>query len=120
MTGKQDDLLRLLTAANLSNDVGRFGVGLISRFEREMHASRAADIDVVYTSGYGFPAWRGGPMFYADRVGLAKVYERVSAFHRELGQRWKPAPLLERLAREGSTFKAFDKGRASELAGTTA
>ncbi len=81
----------------------------------EGFASRAADIDVVYTNGYGFPAWRGGPMFYADRVGLAKVYERVSAFHRELGQRWEPAPLLARLAREGSTFKAFDKSRAAEL-----
>ena len=91
-----------------------------ARVLEEGYASRAADIDVVYTSGYGFPTWRGGPMFYADRVGLAKVYERVSAFHRELGQRWKPAPLLERLAREGSTFKAFDKTRASELAGTTA
>jgi 3-hydroxyacyl-CoA dehydrogenase len=86
----------------------------------EGYASRAADIDVVYTNGYGFPAWRGGPMFYADRVGLKKVYERVSAFHRELGQRWAPAPLLARLAREGSTFKAFDQSRASELAGTTA
>jgi 3-hydroxyacyl-CoA dehydrogenase len=85
----------------------------------EGYASRAADIDVVYTNGYGFPAWRGGPMFYADRVGLAKVYDRVSAFHRELGQRWEPAPLLARLAREGSTFKAFDKSRA-ELAGATA
>jgi len=86
----------------------------------EGFASRAADIDVVYTNGYGFPAWRGGPMFYADRVGLAKVYERVSAFHRDLGQRWAPAPLLARLAREGSTFKAFDKSRASDLAGATA
>jgi 3-hydroxyacyl-CoA dehydrogenase len=53
-------------------------------------------------------------MFYADRVGLAKVFERVSAFHRELGQRWEPAPLLARLAKEGSTFKEFDKSRASE------
>jgi 3-hydroxyacyl-CoA dehydrogenase len=86
----------------------------------EGYASRAADIDVVYTNGYGFPAWRGGPMFYADRVGLAKVYERVSAFHRELGQRWAPAPLLARLAREGSTFKAFDQSRAAELTGATA
>lgn len=59
-------------------------------------------------------------MFYADRVGVAKVHERVSAFHRELGQRWAPAPLLARLAREGSTFKAFDKSRASDLAGATA
>jgi 3-hydroxyacyl-CoA dehydrogenase len=59
-------------------------------------------------------------MFYADRVGLAQVYDRIAAFHRELGQRWAPAPLLARLAREGSTFKAFDQNRATELAGTTA
>ena len=91
-----------------------------ARVLEEGYASRAADIDVVYTNGYGFPAWRGGPMFYADRVGLAKVYERVSAFHRDLGQRWEPAPLLARLAREGSTFKAYDQSRASELAGATA
>jgi 3-hydroxyacyl-CoA dehydrogenase len=91
-----------------------------ARVLEEGYASRAADIDVVYTNGYGFPAWRGGPMFYADRVGLATVYERVSAFHRELGQRWQPAPLLARLAREGSTFKAYDKSRASDLAGATA
>ena len=91
-----------------------------ARVLEDGYASRAADIDVVYTNGYGFPAWRGGPMFYADRVGLAKVYERVSAFHRELGQRWQPAPLLARLAREGSTFKAYDKSRAADLAGATA
>ncbi|HEY1303017.1 MAG TPA: 3-hydroxyacyl-CoA dehydrogenase NAD-binding domain-containing protein [Vicinamibacterales bacterium] len=81
----------------------------------EGFALRAADIDVIYTTGYGFPAWRGGPMFYADRVGLKTVYERVSAFHREFGDRWTPAPLLERLAREGKTFQAMDRG-ASELA----
>jgi 3-hydroxyacyl-CoA dehydrogenase len=91
-----------------------------ARVLEEGYASRAADIDVVYTSGYGFPAWRGGPMFYADRVGLGKVYERVSTFHRELGQRWEPAPLLARLAREGSTFKAFDQTRTSQLTGATA
>jgi 3-hydroxyacyl-CoA dehydrogenase len=78
---------------------------------------RAADIDVIYTNGYGFPAWRGGPMFYADRVGLKKVYDRVAAFHREYGQRWAPAPLLERLAKEGTTFKEFDRRRAGSLVG---
>ena len=83
----------------------------------EGFALRAADIDVIYTNGYGFPAWRGGPMFYADRVGLKKIYDRVSAFHRELGQRWAPAPLLERLAREGTTFKELDKRRAGSLVG---
>jgi 3-hydroxyacyl-CoA dehydrogenase len=91
-----------------------------ARVLEEGYASRAADIDVVYTNGYGFPAWRGGPMFYADRIGLGKVYERVSAFHRELGQRWEPAPLLARLAREGSTFRTFDKSRASESSSSRA
>ena len=72
-------------------------------------ASRAADIDVIYLTGYGFPGYRGGPMFYADTVGLKRVYERVAAFHREHGKRWTPAPLLERLAREGSTFRDYDR-----------
>jgi 3-hydroxyacyl-CoA dehydrogenase len=52
-------------------------------------------------------------MFYADSVGLKQVYDRVAAFHREHGARWTPAPLLERLAREGSTFRAFDQSRAA-------
>ena len=78
----------------------------------EGYALRAADIDVIYLTGYGFPAWRGGPMFYADRVGLKHVYERVAAFHRELGDRWRPAPLLERLAREGRTFQERDRSAA--------
>jgi 3-hydroxyacyl-CoA dehydrogenase len=77
-------------------------------------ALRASDIDVIYANGYGFPAWRGGPMFYADRVGLPGVLERVAAFHREHGERWRPAPLLERLAREGSSFRAFDRSRAGD------
>ena len=83
------------------------------------YALRAADIDVIYTNGYGFPAWRGGPMFYADRVGLKTIYDRVSTFHRELGHRWAPAPLLERLAKEGTTFKEFDKRRAGSLVGAS-
>ncbi len=65
-------------------------------------AARAADIDVVYLTGYGFPSFRGGPMFYADSVGLREVYDRLAEYHRSLGPRWEPAPLLARLAREGS------------------
>jgi 3-hydroxyacyl-CoA dehydrogenase len=79
-------------------------------------ALRAADIDTVYVSGYGFPAYRGGPMFYADRVGLATIHERVAALHREHGQRWAPAPLLARLAREGATFKEWDASRGAPAA----
>jgi 3-hydroxyacyl-CoA dehydrogenase len=90
-----------------------------ARVLEEGYALRAADIDVIYTNGYGFPAWRGGPMFYADRVGLNTIFERVSAFHRELGGRWTPAPLLAQLAREGTTFKERDRRRAGSLVGAS-
>jgi 3-hydroxyacyl-CoA dehydrogenase len=67
-------------------------------------ALRASDIDVVYIYGYGFPRFRGGPMFHADSVGLDQVYEAVKRFHGQHGVFWEPAPLLERLAREGGRF----------------
>ena len=76
-------------------------------------ARRASDIDTIYVNGYGFPAWRGGPMFFADRVGLDRVFERVSSFHRDFGARWTPAPLLEQLARAGTTFRSLDRQPAS-------
>lgn len=74
-------------------------------------ALRAVDIDIIYINGYGYPAWRGGPMWYADTVGLKKVYERVKQFHEEHGELWEPAPLLKRLAEGGKTFADFDKER---------
>ncbi|MFM2041932.1 MAG: hypothetical protein RLY86_508 [Pseudomonadota bacterium] len=77
-------------------------------------ALRAADIDVVYTAGYGFPRWRGGPMFHADTVGLATVLERILHFRETLDpQYWQPAPLLEKLARDGSSFAAWEKARST-------
>src|SRR6266508_913190 len=72
-------------------------------------ALRAVDIDIIYINGYGYPAWRGGPMWYADTVGLKKVYERVKQFHEEHGELWEPAPLLKRLSESGKTFADFDK-----------
>jgi 3-hydroxyacyl-CoA dehydrogenase len=74
-----------------------------ARILEEGHASRASDIDAIYFSGYGFPAYRGGPMWYADTVGLKKVYDKVVEFH------WDPAPLLKRLALEGKTFASQDE-----------
>lgn len=74
-------------------------------------AIRASDIDVIYVTGYGFPAWRGGPMFYADRVGLGRILDRIRGFEREYGARWAPAPLLERLVAENGTFRALDQAR---------
>ena len=80
-----------------------------ARILEEGYALRAVDIDIIYINGYGFPAYRGGPMWYADTVGLKKVYDRISEFHRQHGELWTPAPLLRRLAQEGSGFKDFDK-----------
>ncbi|MBX3278026.1 MAG: enoyl-CoA hydratase/isomerase family protein [Acidobacteria bacterium] len=74
-------------------------------------ALRAVDIDIIYINGYGFPAWRGGPMWYADAVGLQKVYERISEFHARFGELWTPAPLLKQLAEAGKTFAQHDKER---------
>jgi 3-hydroxyacyl-CoA dehydrogenase len=70
-------------------------------------ALRPGDIDVVYVTGYGFPADRGGPMFLADQVGVKAVYDDVRRFHEAHGAWWQPAPLLERLAREGGSFAAW-------------
>ena len=67
-------------------------------------ALRAVDIDIIYLNGYGFPAFRGGPMWYADTIGLKKVYRRICDFQQSLGNWWGPAPLLRRLAEEGKTF----------------
>ena len=83
----------------------------------EGHAQRASDIDVIYTNGYGFPAWRGGPMFYADSIGLKTIARRISEFERELGPRWEPSPLLKQLGEAGKTFRAFDKVRATARGG---
>jgi 3-hydroxyacyl-CoA dehydrogenase len=77
----------------------------------EGFALRASDIDTIYVNGYGFPAWRGGPMFYADRVGLGVLLDRIRVFEREHGPRWAPAALLERLAGAGGTFRQFDADR---------
>ena len=68
-------------------------------------AQRASDIDMVYLTGYGFPLYRGGPMFYADTVGLSNVLRAIEKYSHGLqGSAWKPAPLLVKLAHEGKTF----------------
>ena len=86
-----------------------------ARLLGEGFALRAGDIDVVYMNGYGFPAYRGGPMWFADTIGLARVLERVKEFEAQHGEGWKPAPLLEELAAAGSTFAAWDRGRAQKV-----
>ena len=80
-----------------------------ARILEEGIALRAVDIDIIYINGYGFPAHLGGPMWYADTVGLKNVYQRICDFHRQFGELWEPAPLLKRLVEEGKTFAEFTR-----------
>jgi 3-hydroxyacyl-CoA dehydrogenase len=84
-----------------------------ARILEEGYALRASDIDIIYVNGYGFPAHRGGPMWYADTVGLEQVYERVCEFQRQHGEIWQPAPLLKRLAGQGKTFAEFSRDQVA-------
>jgi 3-hydroxyacyl-CoA dehydrogenase len=84
-----------------------------ARILEEGYALRAVDIDIIYLNGYGFPAHRGGPMWYADKTGLEKVCDRVEEFHKQHGELWEPAPLLKRLAREGKKFADFHKEQSA-------
>ena len=76
-----------------------------ARILEEGIALRASDVDMVYLTGYGFPAHRGGPMFYADTVGLDDVVAAIEGFQKGYhGEQWQPAPLLVKLAKEGRKF----------------
>ena len=83
-----------------------------ARILEEGIARRAVDVDIIYLNGYGFPAYRGGPMWYADTAGLDKVYRRISEFHQQHGELWEPAQLLTRLAQEGKTFAELNREQA--------
>ncbi|NYZ13784.1 3-hydroxyacyl-CoA dehydrogenase [Azospirillum sp. RWY-5-1] len=80
-----------------------------ARILEEGIAARPLDIDVVYLNGYGFPRFRGGPMFHADRLGLPTVLDRIGTFARGYqGWAWEPSPLLARLAGDGAGFATLN------------
>ena len=90
-----DEILARITTA-LANEG--------ARVLEDGFATRAGDIDVIYCYGFGFPRHRGGPMFYAETVGLKTVLGRVHEYHARFGDYWEPAPLLERMVAEGKGF----------------
>ncbi len=76
-----------------------------ARILAEGIAARPLDIDIVWIYGYGFPVYRGGPMFYADQIGLKTIYEAILKYQKQVGEEyWRPAPLLEKLAKQGKGF----------------
>ncbi|RMJ04431.1 multifunctional fatty acid oxidation complex subunit alpha [Marinobacter litoralis] len=75
-------------------------------------AQRASDIDVVYVCGYGFPSYRGGPMFHASQRGLKNVYDSILRLQKQTGEaHWAPAPLLEQLVSEGRSLSDWESDR---------
>jgi 3-hydroxyacyl-CoA dehydrogenase len=75
-------------------------------------ALRSVDEDVVWCAGYGFPRYRGGPLFYADVIGLKTVYDGILKYRDQFGpMHWEPAPLLTRLVSEGRTLSDWDRVR---------
>jgi 3-hydroxyacyl-CoA dehydrogenase len=83
-----------------------------ARILEEGYAQRAADIDVIYLTGYGFPAYLGGPMWRADTVGLKKILDRILEFRKSVGEWWEPAPLLRKFAERGEMFAAWNAARS--------
>jgi len=83
---------------------------------QEEIAMRSVDIDIVFLHGYGFPGWRGGPMKYADTIGVQKVYDRICHYRETHGFWWEPAPLLKELAKSDATFSEWS-GSPDRLAG---
>jgi 3-hydroxyacyl-CoA dehydrogenase len=89
-----------------------------ARILEEGIAARSADIDVIWCNGYGYPRERGGPMFYADTLGLRHVLARIGHYGTALGRRyWQPAGLIEQLARSGAAFGAWRAEPAPAVAG---
>jgi 3-hydroxyacyl-CoA dehydrogenase len=84
------------------------------RILEEGVAIRGSDIDVVWTAGYGFPRYRGGPLFYADTIGLQTLLDGVMKYQKLFGPlHWQPAPLLLKLVKEGMSLAAWEQARRS-------
>ncbi|MFZ5570163.1 MAG: 3-hydroxyacyl-CoA dehydrogenase NAD-binding domain-containing protein [Thermodesulfobacteriota bacterium] len=80
----------------------------------EKIAVRPGDLDVIWVNGYGWPVYRGGPMFYADLVGLDTIRDALKKFQQEFGDEWQPAALIEELVRTGKGFRDLDEKQAIE------
>jgi 3-hydroxyacyl-CoA dehydrogenase len=107
---KRHDTRREIDAEEIVNRCMLALVNEGAKILEEGIALRASDIDVTYVHGYGFPVYRGGPMFWADMLGLDRVLETIKGFHAAgHGDVWQPAPLIERLAAEGSSFQDHDQ-----------
>ena len=80
-----------------------------ARILEENIAIRSSDIDVIWTNGYGFPKHRGGPMYYADTLGIKKIYAKIIEYYKNFGSEyWEPPKLLKQLSSENRSFSDLD------------
>ncbi|MBQ4827210.1 enoyl-CoA hydratase/isomerase family protein [Leisingera sp. HS039] len=102
-----------ITPRAISEDeiISRYMAAMVNEAARVVGdgiAQRPLDVDVTLLNGYGFPRWRGGPMHYADTIGLDRILQDICRYHEEDPILWQPAPLLERLAAEGRSFGSLN------------
>ena len=93
--------------------IDRYMTAMISEAARVVDdgiALRASDVDAVFLNGYGFPRFRGGPLFYADQIGASEIVARIRGYANEDPHYWQVPPLLQRLAQDGRNFADLDKG----------
>jgi len=84
-------------------------VNMGAKILEEGKAMRSSDIDVIWVNGYGWPVYRGGPMFWAEGIGLDTVAAKIKEYSAKLGgEHWEISPLIERLAAEGKTFQDLE------------
>lgn len=98
-------------ALSAEDIIDRYMAAMVNEAARvvgEGIALRPLDVDITLLNGYGFPRWRGGPMYYADQVGLEKILNDIRTFQKEDDYFWQPAPLLEKLAAEGKSFASLN------------
>jgi len=100
-----------LDAETIQRRVHATMVNEAARILEEGIAERPSDIDLVLVNGYGFPAWRGGPLHQADALGLPAILRQVEDNHAAGGVGWEPAPLLQSLVRDGRTFHDLNGDR---------
>ena len=77
----------------------------ICKILEEDKAIRASDVDVMWLNGFGFPRYRGGPMYWGDTIGADEIYNQVAAWHQRYGDRWRPSQLLRDIANSGGKLR---------------
>ena len=95
---------RAVSAEEIQQRVHAAMVNEAARVLSDGIAARPSDIDVVLVHGYGYPAWRGGPLHEADAIGVGEMLRRIEVLHAASGVGWEPAPLLREMAAAGKRF----------------